>query len=139
MLDAFLAWLHGQEPKALPKSALGQAVAYSLGQWDKLEAFMLNGRLEMSNNRAERAIKPLVCDRKEELAIQQYPTRGNGQRCDLQHCGNSEAVQTEPVCLPLLPVREDTEHRRQEPGCYRRAAAVLSILAERLQDRSLTA
>jgi len=67
VLDAFLAWLHDQEPKALPKSALGQAVAYSLSQWDNLESFMLDGRLEISNNRAERAIKPFVIGRKNWL------------------------------------------------------------------------
>jgi len=67
VLDAFLAWLHDQEPKALPKSALGQAVVYSLSQWNKLEAFMRDGRLEISNNRAERAIKPFVIGRKSWL------------------------------------------------------------------------
>jgi transposase len=52
---------------ALPKSALGQAVAYSINQRRFLENYMLDGRLELSNNRAERAIKPFVIDRKNFL------------------------------------------------------------------------
>ncbi len=63
VLDAFLAWLHDQEPKALPKSALGQAIRYCLNQWNKLQTFMQDGRLEISNNRIERAIRPFVIGR----------------------------------------------------------------------------
>ena len=64
VLDAFSAWLSQEAPKVLPKSALGQAINYCLNQWDKLEAFMLDGRLELSNNRSERSIKPYVLGRK---------------------------------------------------------------------------
>jgi transposase len=64
LLDAFLSWLHVQEQKVLPKSALGQAITYCLNQWDKLEAFLEDGRLELDNNRSERSIKPVVIGRK---------------------------------------------------------------------------
>jgi transposase len=67
VLDAFLAWLNDQSSKALPKSAFGRAAAYCLNQWDKLGAFMHDGRLEISNNRSERAIKPFVIGRKNWL------------------------------------------------------------------------
>lgn len=63
VLDAFLAWLHAQE-HALPQSPFGKAVNYCLNQWDKLIGFMLDGRLEISNNRGERSIKPVVMGRK---------------------------------------------------------------------------
>ena len=52
---------------ALPKSALGKAIKYCLNQWPKLTAFMLDGRIEISNNKAERAIKPFVIGRKNFL------------------------------------------------------------------------
>ncbi len=45
----------------------GQAIAYSLNQWEKLTAFMENGRLEIDNNRSERSIKPFVIGRKNWL------------------------------------------------------------------------
>lgn len=67
VLDAFLVWLQAQSPKALPESGLGKAVAYCLNQWDKLIAFMADGRLELSNNLSERSIKPVVIGRKNWL------------------------------------------------------------------------
>lgn len=67
VLEAFLSWLKIKEKQVLPKSALGKAIGYCLKQWPKLEAFILDGRLEISNNRAERAIKPFVIGRKNFL------------------------------------------------------------------------
>ena len=67
VLDRFKAWLDEQLPKVLPQSALGKAVGYCLNQWSKLNAFLLDGRLEIDNNRAERAVKPFVIGRKNWL------------------------------------------------------------------------
>lgn len=67
VLDAFLAWLRAQSEQVLPKSALGQAVAYCLNQWAKLVAFLEDGHLEIDNNRSERSIKPFVIGRKNWL------------------------------------------------------------------------
>ena len=67
VLDACLAWLKYQGPKVLPKSAFGQAISYCRNQWDKLEAFLVDGRLDLDNNRAERSIKPFVIGRKNWL------------------------------------------------------------------------
>ena len=49
VLDAFLSWLKIQEQIVLPKSALGKAITYCLNQWDKLVAFLEDGRLEIDN------------------------------------------------------------------------------------------
>ncbi len=67
VLDEFLAWLKQQRPHVLPKSSFGQAITYCLNQWEKLEAFLQDGRLELDNNRAERSIKPFVIGRKNWL------------------------------------------------------------------------
>ncbi len=67
VLQDFLSWLKTKEKQVLPKSSLGKAINYCLNQWDKLIAFMLDGRCEISNNRAERAIKPFVIGRKNFL------------------------------------------------------------------------
>ena len=67
VLDAYLAWLKQQRPRVTPKSLLGQAIGYSLNQWEKLTAFLKDGRLELDNNRSERAIKPFVIGRKNWL------------------------------------------------------------------------
>lgn len=67
VLDDFKKWLKYQTPRVLPKSALGKAIQYCRNQWDKLEGFMKDGRLELDNNRSERAIKPFVIGRKNFL------------------------------------------------------------------------
>ena len=55
LVDAYTA------KEALPKSAL--AVNYSLNQEEKLEKYLKDGRLEISNNAGERAIRPFVIGR----------------------------------------------------------------------------
>lgn len=67
VLTEFRAWLESQAEVMLPKSAFGKAVTYCLNQWEKLQAFLLDGRLEIDNNRAERSIKPFVIGRKNWL------------------------------------------------------------------------
>jgi hypothetical protein len=61
----FYAWANSV--RALPKSALGKALRYALGQRPYLENVFKDGRLELSNNRAERSIKPFVIGRKNWL------------------------------------------------------------------------
>jgi transposase len=67
IVEEYKAWLDIQVMRALPKSALGKAIGYSLGQWTKLTVYLTDGRLEISNNKAERSIKPFVIGRKNWL------------------------------------------------------------------------
>ena len=67
LLEAYFAWAEKNEPIVLPKSKLGEAIGYSLKQRKYLENYILDGRLETSNNRAERSIKPFVIGRKNWL------------------------------------------------------------------------
>lgn len=60
--DAFFAWAAGLG--ALPKSPLGDAIGYALSQKKYLENIYLDGRAEITNNRAERSVKPFVMGRK---------------------------------------------------------------------------
>ena len=48
-------------------SNLDKAKNYSLNNRKELEAFLIDGRLELTNNRAERAVKPFVMGRKNWL------------------------------------------------------------------------
>jgi transposase len=63
--DEFFSWISALG--ALPKSSLGKAVNYALSQRKYLENIYLDGRLEISNNLAERSIKPFVQGRKQWL------------------------------------------------------------------------
>ena len=65
VLDALLAW--SQTKNAPPKSAPGKALHYLQEQWPYLIRYLEDGRLELSNNRAERSIKPFVMGRKNFL------------------------------------------------------------------------
>ena len=65
VLDAMFAWANSRT--VAPKSALGKALHYLKEQWPYLTNFLKDGRLEISNNRAERSIKPFVIDRKNFL------------------------------------------------------------------------
>ena len=65
ILDAMFAWANSRT--AAPKSALGKAFYYLKEQWPYLTNYLKDGRLEISNNRAERSIKPFVIDRKNFL------------------------------------------------------------------------
>lgn len=67
VIDDFRDWLQYQSRRAAPKTPLGKAVHYCRNQWDKLTAFLLDGRLEIDNNRSERSIKPFVIGRKNWL------------------------------------------------------------------------
>lgn len=67
LLAEFHVWLLAQGTRVLPKSALGEAIGYCLNQWDKLGTFLSDGRLEIDNNRCERAVKPFVIGRKNWL------------------------------------------------------------------------
>jgi len=60
--DAFFVW--AENLSALPQSPLGKAVHYALSQRKYLENIFLDGRLELSNNRCERSVKPFVMGRK---------------------------------------------------------------------------
>lgn len=65
VLDAMLAWANTRN--AAPKSKLGIALNYLKNQWESLNNYLLDGRIELSNNRAERSIKPFVISRKNFL------------------------------------------------------------------------
>lgn len=65
VMDALLAW--ASTNKAPPKSALGKALYYLKEQWPYLICVLEDGRLELSNNLAERSIKPFVIGRKNFL------------------------------------------------------------------------
>lgn len=67
VLDALLVWANETISKTAPKSALGKALHYLLEQWTYLVRYLEDGRLELSNNRAERSIKPFVMGRKNWL------------------------------------------------------------------------
>jgi transposase len=67
LLDALKAFLDTALARISVKSSLAQAIRYATTRWQALLRFTGDGRLEMSNNAAERAIRPLSVGRKNYL------------------------------------------------------------------------
>jgi len=53
----------------LPKSALGKACDYALGQWERVSVYLAYGEVEIDNNWCENAMRPTVLGRKNWLHI----------------------------------------------------------------------
>ncbi len=53
----------------LPASSMGQAIDYTLGQWDLLVRYLQDGRVEIDNNLVENAIRPTAVGKKNWLFI----------------------------------------------------------------------
>ncbi len=67
ILDRIKEWLDQKVVQVLPKSPLGEAIAYTLGLWPKLLTYLEDGHIEIDNNKAENAIRPFVIGRKNFL------------------------------------------------------------------------
>lgn len=67
IVNEYFAWVKATAEIALAQSGLGKAVDYSLRQEAYLRNYLRDGRLEISNNLAERTIKPFVIGRKNWL------------------------------------------------------------------------
>jgi len=48
----------------LPKSPMGQATTYALNQWEALKVYTTDGDLNIDNNAAENALRPIAVGRK---------------------------------------------------------------------------
>jgi transposase len=69
-LEIFQPWLEEQRLLAdLPKSAVGKAIAYALGNWEALKRYTSNGALDIDNNLAERTLRQVALGRKNWLFL----------------------------------------------------------------------
>ena len=58
------AWLRAQQARVSRKSEIGKALAYALNHWAALARFLEDGRICMSNNAAERALRGTALGRR---------------------------------------------------------------------------
>src|SRR5262245_10916984 len=66
-LDELATWLDAQLQRIPGKSDLAGAIRYARSRWPALTSYDDNGRLELSNNAAENAIRPVTLGRKNWL------------------------------------------------------------------------
>ncbi len=76
IVDELFAWMAVAQTEVLPKSPMGKALAYALRLETALRQFLSDGRLEMENNAAERALRAVAIGRKNWTFFQ---NAGGGQ------------------------------------------------------------
>jgi transposase len=64
LVIALEAWLRAQHQRVSRKSEIGKALAYALNHWAALTRFLEDGRICMSNNAAERALRGIAVGRR---------------------------------------------------------------------------
>lgn len=60
-------WMKLQYAQVLPKSDIGEALAYSIKRWDRLMIYTQDGNLKIDNNAVENSIRPVALGRKNYL------------------------------------------------------------------------
>jgi hypothetical protein len=63
ILEDIKNYLQTEKPKVLPKSPIGDAIDYTLSNWEALLRYTEDGELEIDNNAAERSLRPIVVGR----------------------------------------------------------------------------
>jgi transposase len=64
LVAEFEVWLRAQHVRVSRKSEIGKAIAYALNHWQALTRFLEDGRICMSNNAAERALRGIAVGRR---------------------------------------------------------------------------
>ncbi|MCX7011001.1 MAG: IS66 family transposase [Candidatus Sumerlaeota bacterium] len=67
LLDAFADWMRQAAATVLPKSPLGETIAYAQNNWTALRRYTDDGRFAIDNNAAERALRAVVIGRRNYL------------------------------------------------------------------------
>jgi hypothetical protein len=90
LLGSFGAWLEGEAKKVLPKSPVGEAIAYARSNWTALTQYLESPYPAIDNNATENAIRPIALGRKDWLHL--GSDRGGGTAATLpslvQSCKN---------------------------------------------------
>ena len=110
VLDAY--WKHLNSFEAEEKTALYNAQRYSLNQRETLDAVLLDGRLELTNNLAERSVKPFVMSHRNFLF------------CDMAKGATSSAL-----CFSMI---ETAKANNLKP--YEYFEHLLTVIPEHMED-----
>lgn len=133
VLASFQAWLNQEVEKVLPKSPLGQAIAYTRAQWRALTRYVEDGILEIDNNRAERALRRVAIGRKNWMFA------GNdegGRRAAILYSlvASCASLKVNPYAylrdvLERLPTCSGTDLKNLTPKAWRQASLLATAAA----------
>ena len=85
ILNSFEKWMEKTYHQVLPKSRMGQSIAYGYSIMPRMREYLKDGRLKIDNNLGENAIRPITISRKNFL-----------------FCGNHEAAENTAIICSLL-------------------------------------
>jgi transposase len=69
ILTLFKSWLDNHLTKTPVQSKIGEAIRYTLSNWELLNNYLNDGRIEIDNNLLENAIRPFAVGRKNWLLM----------------------------------------------------------------------
>jgi len=93
ILQEFKAYLDKQNTTAPLKSGIGDAIKYTLNQWESLTVYPQDGRISIDNNDIERCIRPFAVGRKNWL-----------------FCGNEDGAEASAILFSLLETVKSYGH-----------------------------
>jgi hypothetical protein len=67
LFESMRRWLEDSRVKLAPKSETAAAIRYALSLWDPLSRYLDDGRIELDNLIAERALRPIAVGRRNYL------------------------------------------------------------------------
>jgi transposase len=69
VVDEIKAWIEAEQGRHPPRSPIGAAIGYALGQWDALTLFLTDPHLPIDNNASEGALRVCALGRKNFLFV----------------------------------------------------------------------
>ena len=108
ILILFKTWLDSHLTKTPVQSKIGQAIRYTLSNWELLNNFLKDGRVEIDNNLTENAIRPFAIGRKNWLFMGS-PSGAKAGAIFYSLIETCKASNTEPyqyLCAMLHRIRE---------------------------------
>lgn len=122
VIENFRAWIDKKVDHIPPKSLLGKAIKYTLGEWDKLLVYLDDGKVLIDNNLVENAIRPFAVGRKNWL----FSGSPNGARASAAFYS---LIETAKACdhdpywylrylFERLPYAKSQEELRSLLPCY---------------------
>jgi hypothetical protein len=101
MVKALRVWMRAEYARVSTKSQIGKALAYMLKRWDAFARFLGDGRICLTNNAAERALRGVALGRKAWLFC--GSDRG-GERVAMMYALIQSANSTTSIHKPGLPM-----------------------------------
>jgi len=131
VIDEFHSWLMRIGPEVVPSSKTGQAIAYTLKEWNKLTRYLDADFLTPDNNEIERAIRPFVIGRKNWL-FSNAPRGAHASASMYSLVESAKVNRIEPYqylrfLFTNLPFVSDRDELRMLLPCYITEQQILSV------------